>query len=159
MSYKQLNRDFATTFPCAEFRYGRTAGPTISRDIERSIREAEHLCLQMKNDGEQPRYADVCAVVSERRWYAAAFTGVRLSTTNLNGIRRAGARAYNVAILRFAEKPGFGWTWSCPLKVDHDLDLHWKGLIQRDRWKTFIKRLNSVCAEASIFAHAFRHGA
>lgn len=158
MSYKQLNRDFATTFPCAELRYGRTVGSIIKRDIERSIKEAEHLCLMEKIDGEKPRYADVVAVISERRIRAATWTGIRLSTTNLTGIRRSG-RDYNVSILRFAEKPGFGWAWFCPLKVDHDLDLHWKGLIQRDRWQTFIRRLNSVCAEASIFAHAFRHGA
>jgi hypothetical protein len=158
MSYKQLNRDFATTFPCAELRYGRIAGSYIKRDIERSIKEAEHLCLQVPEGGEKPRYADVVAVISERRIRAATHTGVRMSTTNLMGIRLSG-RDYNVAILRFAEKPGFGWAWFCPLKVDHDLDLHWKGLIQRDRWQTFIKRLNSVCAEASIFAHAFRHGA
>lgn len=159
MSIKQLNRDFSATFPCAEHRYGRTAGSIIRRDIERSIREAEHLCLMDKLDGEQARYADVCAVISERRWYAASWRGVRLSTTNLHGIRRASSKAYFVSILRFAEKPGCGWVWSCPLKVDHDLDLHWKGLIERDKWQTFIRRLNSVCAEASIFAHAFRHGA
>ena len=158
MSYKQLNRDFATTFTCARRRYRNSDGPYNKRGIERSIRDAEQLCLQVRDGAEPVLYADVCAVISERRMWAAQSTGVRLTTAGSNGIRWSGSDSF-VSILRFAEKPGFGWTWSCPLKLDLNHDLHWKGLIQRDRWQTYIKRLNSVCAEASIFAHAFRHGA
>jgi hypothetical protein len=123
------------------------------------MREAERMCLQYDKQEGAPRYADVIAVVSDRRLYSAQSTGVRLSTTNLLGIRPVRGIGWHVAVLRFAEKPGFGWTWSCPLKVDHALDLHWKGLVERDKWKRFMSRLNSVCTEASIFAHAFRHGA
>jgi hypothetical protein len=161
MSYKQLNRDFSNTFPCATMKYSRSAGPIIKRDIEQCIREAENMCLQWRSfnrEGEPPQYADVVAIVTHRRVDEANFKGVRIRANNVSGVRFTSS-GYHMALLRFAEKPGYGWVWSCPLSIHCDLDLHWKGLIYRDRWQRFLDRLNSVCAEASIFAHAFRHGA
>ena len=161
MSIKQLNRDFATTFPCLTTKGGRTLGAVYKRDLESCIKRSEQMVFNGRDEQDGlPIYADIMAVVTHRRMDAASVRGVRVRSHNVSGVRYAGPGVgYHVALLRFSEKPGNGWSWSCPLSLYHDLDLHWKGLIERDKWQTFIRRLNSVCAEASIFAHAFRHGA
>jgi hypothetical protein len=158
MSYKQLNRDFSSTYVAVVSRYNHTLGSSYRRDIESCIRDAERYFFELKEDSDPMHYAEVQAVVSHSRYAAAYRSGVYILPSPIPcGARRRAA--YRVPILRFLKDESLGWVWRCPLRLRHSEDLHWKGLIERDKWLRFIKRLNSVCAEASIFAHAFRHGA
>jgi hypothetical protein len=164
MSIKQLNRDFAATYTsCFRLGHRDTSGAIVRRDIAESMRQAEQWAIEDDKDKDLVAsrhhcYFDVIALVRGKRIWDAAQHGVRIGTTNITGLRRSRDN-YLLSILRYKLDPSVGWRWVCPVKLHCDLDLHWKGLIERDKWNRFIKRLNSVCAEASIFAHAFRHGA
>jgi hypothetical protein len=158
MSFKQLNRDFATTHPVFVTKYNHDFGTSYRRDIEGCIKDAERSFFALKGDSDPLHYAEVQADIAFSRYAAAYRTGVYIKPAPVpRGLQRRAA--YRIPVLRFVKDEALGWVWRCPLRLSCNEDLHWKGLIQRDRWQTFIKRLNSVCAEASIFAHAFRHGA
>jgi hypothetical protein len=158
MSYKQLNRDFSATYAAVVTKHHHNLGSSYRRDIESCIKDAERYFFELKANSDPMHYAEVQAVLSYGRYAAAYRGGVYIKPTPMPCAARRRA-AYRVPILRFLKDEALGWVWRCPLRLSCNEDLHWKGLIQRDRWLRFIKRLNSVCAEASIFAHAFRHGA
>ena len=163
MGIKQLNRDFTTT--CGVVRYGNGEDASVihSHSIASSMDwVVRHIDAPTDLYGyERNKTAGVVrAFVSERRIFAAARHGVLVRSDSPNAdILRSGA-GYRIPIMMYTKwDDGINWRWHCPLFLKLSDDLHWKGLIERDKWQRFIKRLNSVCAEASIFAHAFRHGA
>jgi hypothetical protein len=163
MSYKQLNRDFATTIGLVRYGNGEDAGIHHKRSIERSmdwiVRNITAPAPAYRDAGDR-RVGIVSASVSERRVYAAARHGVlvRSSAPAASVFKASGV--YRIPIMMYTQyEDGMNWRWHCPLILRMSDDLHWKGLIERDKWQTFIRRLNSVCAEISVFAHAFRHGA
>jgi hypothetical protein len=158
MSYKQLNRDFATTYTVMVTKFRHELGSTYTRDIESCIREAERLFFSLKGDSDPLHYAEVQAVISFSRYAAAYRTGVYIKPSPMPCAARRRS-AYRVPVLRLVKDEALGWVWRCPLRLSCNQDLHWKGLIERDKWLRFIKRLESVCADASLFAQAFRHGA
>jgi hypothetical protein len=158
MSFKQLNRDFSSTYPAVVTKYNHDLGASYRRDIESCLRDAERSFFELKANSDPLNYAEVQAVISFSRYAAAYRTGVYIKPSPMPCAARRRS-AYRVPVLRFLKDEALGWVWRCPLRLSCNEDLHWKGLIERDKWLRFIKRLNSVCAEASIFAHAFRHGA
>jgi hypothetical protein len=161
MSIKQLNRDFSTTCGIVRWQNGEDASGVWRWDIQRSMDWVVRTCAapnpEFRQVGSGDRSGIVRATVSGTRMYAAARHDVLIRSTGSPVLR--GNNAYRLPIMQYQRDADGNWVWTCPLRVECGLDLHWKGLIERDKWQRFIRRLNSVCAEASIFAHAFRHGA
>ena len=161
MSIKQINRDFTVTQAMVGSSTTRewTSRPAERGCVEHSMRWVERECSSIAARLEPCMIrGEIAGIIRCERLFAASRVGVVVSTTTSLGLRRSGSR-YIVPIMRYAMTDA-GWAWSCPLVVKLDrIDPHWKSVVQRDNWNRYVKRLTAVCAEASVFAHAFRHGA